>query len=220
MLPNWRIRGDTNVGHIELPGPAKASSAASRAACKVSTEGAASKAWFGFAVLSRRLSASPTQSEQKRQDYLANVDESTHEALVAKRVDSVLRLLPRRVFHNPAELDQLRQGSRCDEYSPASLQYSRGTSPSRQPKQSMEVPRRSQDKRKKPAKLHNGAHLRHSVRKKQDIGEDDLSSCKRKRRGPPMSVSSIPGSARNRYDMTLLTLSHEIFQVMPLDIVG
>lgn len=33
--------------------------------------------------------------------YLAHVNETTHQALVAKRVDSVLCLLPRSVFHNP-----------------------------------------------------------------------------------------------------------------------
>lgn len=100
--------------------------------------------------------------------------------------------------------------------SPASLQCP-GSSPSRQPKQSMQKPK-AKTKEKKPATLHNGAHLRHSIRKKQNIGEDNFSSCKD---GAHLkSVSSIPEISHNRCDMTLLTLSHKIFQVMPLDIVG
>ena len=42
--------------------------------------------------------------------YFANVDETTHQVLVAERVDSILCLLPRCVFHNPVRASAIVLG--------------------------------------------------------------------------------------------------------------
>jgi hypothetical protein len=62
-----------------------ASEATTTGATKVSTGRATREARFRLAVL-------------------ADVNEAVHEILVAERVDSILRLLPCCVFHNPASL--------------------------------------------------------------------------------------------------------------------
>lgn len=74
--------------------------------------------------------------------------------------------------------------------------------------------------RKELATLRIGAHLRHSIRKKQNIGEENFSSCTAWEH-PPVSLKSNQQLSRSPpIATTLLTLSHKIFKVMPLDIVG
>lgn len=50
-----------------------------------------------------RVKSSPVYPASLVLTYFADVDETAHQILVAKRVDCVLCLLSRRVFHNPVD---------------------------------------------------------------------------------------------------------------------
>ena len=58
--------------------------------------GSASRSYFEMSALSGWRSC--------RDTYLSNVDESTHEVLVAESVDGLLSLLPRGIFYNAVVL--------------------------------------------------------------------------------------------------------------------
>jgi hypothetical protein len=62
-----------------------------------------------------------------------------------------------------------------------------------------------------PCSMIKGAHLRHSVRKKQNIGKENFASCSKVSICSP-SICHLFGH--------FPTLTHEIFQVMPFDIIG
>lgn len=65
---------------------------------KVTARRAADEARLGLTVL-QVVSAIPSSGTVSA--YLAHIDETAHEILVAQRVDSILCLLPRCVFNNP-----------------------------------------------------------------------------------------------------------------------
>src|SRR5271155_2078979 len=115
----WRA---TNVRDVELscttdaaaaaaacwPAAVSASSisAASRSSAEVAASGWSGESRLRFAILSVWI-ISITRQERRSQagcaTYLANIDESTHEVLVAECCDCLLGLFPRCVFHNPGQ---------------------------------------------------------------------------------------------------------------------
>lgn len=74
--------------------------------------------------------------------YFANIDESAHEVLVAERIDRVLSLIPRLVFHNSmAKSVHVLMRKDCRHTYPQPYIH-RGTSPTRQP-QSFKLPEKA-----------------------------------------------------------------------------
>lgn len=106
--------GATNVGNEDLPAagvvaarrPSKAprvhSAAAATAALETAPVGrGADESRLGLAILRRMSVAAQTDTAGKgRLANLADVDEATHQVLVAERGHSGLGLLPSRVLHN------------------------------------------------------------------------------------------------------------------------
>lgn len=107
-------RLETNVGDVDLTTTTAGATShgttesTAKSAARSSFESAATSRWrsrksgFGFAILSSHVSRDRKQFQSKDGIYFSNIDESTHEALVAKRVDGLLSLLPRSIFHNSA----------------------------------------------------------------------------------------------------------------------
>lgn len=96
--------GETNVGNVDLSSTAVTSA-------KVPGWGP-SKAGFGFTILQFKKKKSlsvvyplktsgPPKIAGVKKNYLAHIDKSSHEVLVAQGVDSILCLFLRRVLHNP-----------------------------------------------------------------------------------------------------------------------
>jgi hypothetical protein len=65
--------------------------------------------------------------------YLSNINESTHEVLVAESVDGLLSLLPRGIFYNAVILLVSKQQEKVHGNLPASLHNQRNNVPSVNP---------------------------------------------------------------------------------------
>ena len=76
----------------------------------------------------------PVSNLESRITHFSDVDESTHKILVAERIDSLLSLLPRRIFHDPTSISHctnLYQNKK--QHIPASLHFQRTKSQSVNP---------------------------------------------------------------------------------------
>lgn len=115
--------GVTNISHVKLTaaatsaaGTKTASESTAATTAKVTTGRTAGETGFGFTILGwEQYQSAPLLARYaiKRDGgkYLADIDKSAHQILVAKRVDGILRLLPGRVFHNPIWRRQLEWAS-------------------------------------------------------------------------------------------------------------
>jgi len=107
---NKKGEDGTNVGDVNLTATAAGAHTTAKSATKTTTSwctfvtAAASgrlscKSRFGFTILIQRL-VMPESLIQSDITYLSNIDESSHEVLVAESVDGLLSLLPRGIFYN------------------------------------------------------------------------------------------------------------------------
>lgn len=132
------IEDGTNIGDINLTTRSSTSTAgASSTGTRVSL--LPSKARFGFAVLQfdPEISFKISTSGSGGSNYLANVNEASHEVLVAERIHCMLSLLPRCIFHNPMRhaLGTIPGDGKIKHAgnSPAALQIPDSRVPTRQP---------------------------------------------------------------------------------------